>query len=506
MLTSNDTTIATTAFVKGQGYLTGNQNITITGDASGSGTTSILLSLVNTGVTAGTYTKLTVDAKGRVTAAGLLAATDIPNLDWSKITSGKPTTLTGYGITDVYTKTEVDASLDLKADTATTLDGYGILDAVQNAGDTPSIAAGLTTVRPIAGTAGRLFISTDAGKLERDTGTAWSLVSPAYTGDVTKPIGSTTLTLSDTGVTAGTYNSVTVNSKGRITTATSVAYLTANQTITLTGDVTGSGTTTITTALSNTGVSAGTYTKLTVDAKGRVTAGTSLSSSEVTTALGYSPLASVSNLGTGNGIYAQTTANSAQLKSLVAGENVSIISNNDTITISATGGSSQVVTAPTTFYAGSFDNPGADWAITQVAPAQSDPSRVSMTVRAFDDTQEEGIGFPITVPTGVTTMNFSFKHRASTAPTTARNVVLRLYRRNIPNNAAVGAWSAAVSLATLSIPVNTNYQYTSAAVSLATLGLTPGTLYLIEIVRYGGSGTDTLVGDWLLFETGVWFT
>ncbi len=29
-----------------------------------------------------------------------LAASDVPNLDWSKITSGKPTTLAGYGITD----------------------------------------------------------------------------------------------------------------------------------------------------------------------------------------------------------------------------------------------------------------------------------------------------------------------------------------------------------------------------------------------------------------------
>jgi hypothetical protein len=31
-----------------------------------------------------------------------LLATDIPNLAWSKITSGKPTTLSGYGITDAY--------------------------------------------------------------------------------------------------------------------------------------------------------------------------------------------------------------------------------------------------------------------------------------------------------------------------------------------------------------------------------------------------------------------
>ena len=55
-------------------------------------------------------------------------------------------------------------------------------------------------------------------------------------------------------------------------------YITGNQTITLSGEVTGSGTTAITTALSNTGVTLGTYnnsatsvTPFTVDAKGRIT-------------------------------------------------------------------------------------------------------------------------------------------------------------------------------------------------------------------------------------------
>lgn len=54
-------------------------------------------------------------------------------------------------------------------------------------------------------------------------------------------------------------------------------YLTANQTITLSGDVTGSGATAITATLSNTGVAAGTYgsasqsPSIGVDAKGRVT-------------------------------------------------------------------------------------------------------------------------------------------------------------------------------------------------------------------------------------------
>lgn len=40
-----------------------------------------------------------------------LAANDVPNLDWSKITSGKPTTLSGYGITDAYTASTIDSKL-----------------------------------------------------------------------------------------------------------------------------------------------------------------------------------------------------------------------------------------------------------------------------------------------------------------------------------------------------------------------------------------------------------
>ncbi len=39
------------------------------------------------------------------------------------------TTISGYGITDAYTKTEVDTALGGKANTATTLSGYGINDA-----------------------------------------------------------------------------------------------------------------------------------------------------------------------------------------------------------------------------------------------------------------------------------------------------------------------------------------------------------------------------------------
>ena len=83
--TSDDSTkLATTAFVKAQAYLTGNESISVSGDASGSGTTAISLTLASVG-TAGTYTKVTTDAKGRVTAGTTLSASDIPTLTAAKI-------------------------------------------------------------------------------------------------------------------------------------------------------------------------------------------------------------------------------------------------------------------------------------------------------------------------------------------------------------------------------------------------------------------------------------
>jgi hypothetical protein len=65
-------------------YLTGNQTITLSGDVSGSGTTAITVTLASVG-TAGTYTKVTTDAKGRVTSGTTLSASDIPTLTAAKI-------------------------------------------------------------------------------------------------------------------------------------------------------------------------------------------------------------------------------------------------------------------------------------------------------------------------------------------------------------------------------------------------------------------------------------
>jgi hypothetical protein len=89
------------------------QNIALSGDISGTGTTSILTTLTSTGVTAGTYNNsatsvrpFTVDIKGRITAIGS-AVTVTPA--FGSITS-KPTSLAGYGITDAPTTTGTGAS------------------------------------------------------------------------------------------------------------------------------------------------------------------------------------------------------------------------------------------------------------------------------------------------------------------------------------------------------------------------------------------------------------
>ena len=90
---------------------TANENITLSGDVTGSGTSSISATLSNSGVSAGTYgsssliPSITVDAKGRVTgvttsgvsssAGGTVSAVAISGSDGIQVDSGSP--ITGSG-------------------------------------------------------------------------------------------------------------------------------------------------------------------------------------------------------------------------------------------------------------------------------------------------------------------------------------------------------------------------------------------------------------------------
>lgn len=135
--------------------------------------------LTTTGVTAGTYTKLGVDTKGRVTSGGILTVGDVPALPWSKITSGVPSTISGYGITD----------------------------AVVNDGDTPSFKSGLDAAKPTAGTTGRIYFATDTNKIYRDNGSSWGLLASAEgSGGTVKSVTAGTGLVSGTITSTGTVN------------------------------------------------------------------------------------------------------------------------------------------------------------------------------------------------------------------------------------------------------------------------------------------------------------
>ncbi|MGE9746003.1 tail fiber domain-containing protein [Bdellovibrio bacteriovorus] len=187
----------------------------VSGDATMSTTGAVTLK--NTG-TAGTYTKVTTDAQGRVTSGTTLSASDVPALDWSKITTGKPTTLSGYGITD----------------------------SIQNAGGTPSVQSGTVASRPAAATAGRLYIGTDDNSLYRDTGSAWVKV-----GDGAGSNGVTTVTASAPLASSGGANpNITITQANTTTNGylSSTDWNTFNNKLgtasTFSGDVSGTSSTT----------------------------------------------------------------------------------------------------------------------------------------------------------------------------------------------------------------------------------------------------------------------
>jgi hypothetical protein len=157
--------------------------------------------------------------------------------------------------------------------------------------------------------------------------------------------------------------------------------------------------------------------------------------------------------------------------------------------------------------AADFDEPNnADWAVPVFAVIGADSINAMMVTRRFSDAAELGLGFDLPIPAGATSLTLSLVWRAQIAPGGAVGVQPALYRRQIPNNAALPAWSAALVLAALAVPTNTNWQYSSETIALATLGLTAGLNAFFELTRQPTAAGDTLVGDWDLYRAVVTFT
>lgn len=163
---------------------------------NGSANVSITTTLANSGVAAGTYPKVTVNTKGLVTSASTLVASDIPALDWSKITSGKPTTLVGYGITDA-----INVSQKGVANGVATLDGAGLVPAnqlpsfVDDVLEYASLAA-----FPATGTTGKIFVALDTNKCYRWSGSTYVYITSGAVDSVAGKTGVVTLVKSDVGL------------------------------------------------------------------------------------------------------------------------------------------------------------------------------------------------------------------------------------------------------------------------------------------------------------------
>ncbi len=192
--------------------------VTMSGDATLSNNGTLTLS--NSGVTAGTYTSVSVDAKGRVTSGS------------------NPTTLSGYGITDGLSTTLANGNIIIgdAGGTATyvtiggdaTLDNAGNLTVSSIGGNSVSLGGSLTTGGALTFSGANTVQFTSTAATNVTLPTSGTLANQAYVDNRTGTNITTVGTIS-TGVWNGTAISgvyLDLSSPGAIgtTTANSAAF------------------------------------------------------------------------------------------------------------------------------------------------------------------------------------------------------------------------------------------------------------------------------------------